>query len=184
MGREFTRGEFVSATILVDTSFLISLVDSKRTHHLVAGQYFRLALEQRAPMFLSAIVASEFAIKQPLTDLPLRQFRILPFNIPHAVKAADLWRQFDRDDGDSRAVVRDDLKLLAQADKESISIVLTEDAKTLHKYCDRLRQQGVLRTRTILLANGFDSSGLREDGQRDWINPMSQVSSESDSEAT
>lgn len=181
MGREFARGSSVSATILVDTSFLISLVDSKsRPHHSAAVQYYRWALEQRMPMFLSAIVAAEFAIKQPLTDLTLRHFRILPFNIPHAIRAADLWRQLERDDGDSRAVVRDDLKLLAQADKESISVILTEDARTLHKYCERLRQQGVLRVRTTLLANGFDSSGLRDDGQRDWIHPSSRTSSESD----
>ena len=54
----------MSATILVDTSFLISLVDSKsRPHHSAAVQYYRWALEQRMPMFLSAIVAAEFAIK-------------------------------------------------------------------------------------------------------------------------
>ena len=129
----------MSASVLVDTSFLISLVDEHRPHHSIATQYYRLALEQKAPLYLSAIVASEFAIKQPITDLPLRQFRILPFNIPHAIRAAELWRLIERDDGDNRSVVRDDMKLLAQAAKESIPIVLTEDAKTLHKYCDRLR---------------------------------------------
>lgn len=50
----------MSARVLVDTSFLISFVDKKRPHHLVADQYYRLALEQRVPIFLSAIVASEF----------------------------------------------------------------------------------------------------------------------------
>ena len=164
----------MSASVLVDTSFLISLVDRNRPRHSIAAQYYRLALEQQVPMFLSVIVASEFAIKQPLTDLPLNQFQILPFNIPHAIRAAELWRQLGRDDGDSRTVVRDDLKLLAQADKESIPIILTEDAQTLHKYCNRFRDQGVLRVRTVLLADGFDPGGLRDDGQRDLRFPTVQ----------
>jgi predicted nucleic acid-binding protein len=166
----------LSASVLFDTSFLISLVDEKRKHHAVAAQYYRLALEQQAPMFLSVIVVSEFAIKQPITDLPLNQFRILPFNVPHAVRAAELWRQINRDDGDSRVAVRDDLKLLAQADQESIPIILTEDTNTLHKYCNRLREQGSLRIRTILLKDGFDPSGLREDGQRGLSFPTAKES--------
>lgn len=156
----------MTTRVLIDTSFLITLVDAKRQHHSIASQYYRLALEQQIPIYLSVIVASEFAIKQALTDLPLKQFRILPFNLPHAIRAADLWRQLERDESDSRTVVRDDLKLLAQADKESIQTILTEDENTLHKYCDRLRKQGLLRVRTVLLKDGFDPNGLRDDGQR------------------
>lgn len=156
----------MTARVLFDTSFLITLVDVNRQHHSIAAQYYRLALEQQIPIYLSVIAASEFAIKQALTDLPLKQFRILPFNLPHAIRAAELWRQLDRDDSDSRTVVRDDIKLLAQADKEFISTILTEDENTLHKYCDRLRKQGLLRVRTVLLKDGFDASGLRDDGQR------------------
>ena len=156
----------MTARVLIDTSFLITLVDGNRPHHSIAAQYYRLALEQQIPIYLSVIVASEFAIKQALTDLPLKQFRVLPFNLPHAIRAAELWRQLDRDDVDSRTVVRDDIKLLAQADKESISTILTEDESTLHKYCDRLRKKGLLRARTVLLKDGFDPSGLRDDGQR------------------
>lgn len=152
--------------ILLDTSALISLVDKNRPNHSTAAQYYRLALEQRVPMFLSAIVVSEFSIKQPLADLPLKQFHTLPFNVPHAVRSAELWNRIKRDDKDSRSVVRDDIKLLAQADKENIPIILTEDENTLHKYCARLRQQGVIQIRTVLLVDGFDPNGLRADGQR------------------
>lgn len=156
----------MTTRVLIDTSFLITLVDGKRRHHSIAAQYYRLALEQQIPIYLSVIAASEFAVKQALTDLPLKQFRILPFNLPHAIRAAELWRQLDRDESDNRAVVRDDIKLLAQADKESIQTILTEDANTLHKYCDRLRKQGLLLARTVLLKDGFDPNGLRDDGQR------------------
>lgn len=157
----------MTVAVLLDTSFLISLVDGKRPNHSIAAQYYRMMLEQQYPMYFSAIVAAEFAIGQPITDLPLKNFRPIPFNIPHSVEAARLWNVLgNRDSGDNRAVVRDDIKLMAQATHESIPFILTEDASTLYKYCERLRNAGVSHVRAIKLVDGFDSSVLREDGQR------------------
>jgi len=74
----------MTASVLFDTSYLVTLVDQNRPHHAVAAKYYRLMLEQQVPMYFSAIVAAEFAIKQPITDLPLKNFRCIPFNIPHS----------------------------------------------------------------------------------------------------
>ncbi len=157
----------MTASVLLDTGFLITLVDRNRPHHDTAARYYRLMLEQQVPMYFSAIVAAEFAIKQPITDLPLKHFRCIPFNIPHANESARLWNALgQRDDGDSRAVVRDDVKLLGQAAHESIPFLLSEDASTLFKYCERLRHAGVLSVRAIKLADGYDACALRVDGQR------------------
>jgi predicted nucleic acid-binding protein len=156
----------MTVAVLLDTSFLISLVDGNRPNHEVAAQYYRLLLEQQLPMYFSAIVAAEISIKQPITDLPLKNFRAIPFNIPHAIESARIWNALDkRDDGDSRAVIRDDVKLMAQAEHESIPFILTEDASTLYKYCERLRTAGKLSVRAIKLADGFDSCAFRLDGQ-------------------
>lgn len=160
----------MSGSVLLDTSFLISLVSEHRTHHAVAKQYYRHFLENSVPMYFSAIVAAEFGIKQPITDLPLRNFRVLDFNVPHGREAANLWNVLgQRDAEDKRAVVRDDVKLLAQASHEDIGCILTEDASTLHKYCERLRSSGHLQTRAIVLKSGFDASAVSEDGQTDWV---------------
>lgn len=157
----------MTAAVLLDTGFLISLVDMKRPNHTVAAQYYRLMLEQQSPIYFSAIVAAEFAVRQAITDLPLKNFRCIPFNIPHSNESARLWNALGKhDDGDNRAVVRDDVKLLAQAAHESIPFIMTEDASTLFKYCERLRNVGVLSVRAIKLADGFDSCALRADGQR------------------
>lgn len=160
----------MSTSALLDTSFLISLVSEHRIHHATATQYYRHLLKNNVPMYFSAIVAAEFGIKQPITELPLGNFRMLDFNVPHGRKAANLWNALgQRDAGDSRAVVRDDVKLLAQASHEGIGVILTEDASTLHKYCERLRSSGHLQTRAIALKNGFDARALSEDGQTDWV---------------
>lgn len=160
----------MSTEVLLDTSFLITLVNAERPNHGAAKQYYRHLLGADVPMRLSSIVAAEFAIKQPLCELPLNNFRALDFNLTHGQRAAEIWNALgQRDPGEARTVVRDDVKLLAQASREGISFILTEDASSLHKYCERLRAEGHLQTRTLVLTDGFDPSALREDGQRELV---------------
>jgi hypothetical protein len=148
-------------SVLLDTSFLISLVDSHRAHHAIAKDYYKYLLEQKIPLYFSAIVASEFSIKQPITDLELNKFIFLPFNIPHSVKAATLWNLLDgRDSGDIRAVIKDDMKIIAQALCEKIPFILTDDAKTFYKYCQRLRTENNLTIKAIKLEDGFQSETI------------------------
>ena len=47
---------------LLDTSFLITLVNPERDHHETAKRYYREGLLRGAPMYLSTIVASEFHV--------------------------------------------------------------------------------------------------------------------------
>ncbi len=160
----------MSVSVLLDTSFLISLVNERRAHHAVAADYYRYLLTHDLPMYFSAIVAAEFGIRQAITELPLGYFRLLEFNIAHGQKAANLWNALGpRNEGDMRSVVRDDMKLLAQASHEGIPFILTEDASTLHKHCERLRAAGRVQTRAIMLKDGFDPAALRADGQVDWV---------------
>ena len=157
----------MTASVLLDTSFLISLVGSSRPNHAVAAKYYRLMLDQNLTMYFSAIVAAEISIKQPITDFPLKNFRTVPFNIPHAVEAGRIWNALgSRDSGDTRGAIRDDVKLIAQAAHESIPFIITEDASTLFKYCERLRSAGSVKVRAIKLAGGFDANAFRLDGQR------------------
>ena len=48
---------------LLDTSFLITLVNPERDFHDTAKRYYRTALERGVPMYLSAIVASKFQVR-------------------------------------------------------------------------------------------------------------------------
>ncbi len=151
--------------ILLDTSDLISLADPNRPHHETAVSYLREALRRGVPLYLSAIAASEFQVKQAVTDLPLRNFEALPFNIDHAMTAGLLMRGQQRDAGDDRGAVKDDIKLIAQAICESLTHILTEHAQTLVKYVRRLNDAGQCALRTILLAEGFDAAWFNN-GQR------------------
>ena len=153
------------SAILLDTSYLISLADPNRPHHEAAVSYLREALRRGVPLYLSVIAASEFQVKQAVTDLPLRNFEVLPFNIDHAMTAGLLMRNLQRDAGDDRSAVKDDIKLVAQAICQSLTHILTEDAQTLVKYVRRLNDEGQCALQTILLADGFDMAWF-DNGQR------------------
>ena len=115
-------------------------------------------------MYLSTIAISEFQVKQAINDLPLRNFVVLPFNVDHAMRCGLMIRNMQRDKEDDRVRVKDDFKLLAQCDCETISHLLCEDASTLAKYVDRARDNQMTSTKVILLRDGIDSSWF-ENGQ-------------------
>jgi PIN domain nuclease of toxin-antitoxin system len=164
MGGRVTRG-FALISLLLDTSFLITFSNPERPHHAAARQYFREALQRQIPMYLSAIVISEFQVKQAINDLPLRNFVVLPFNVDHAMRCGILVKQLARDATDDRVRVKDDFKLIAQCDCEGISHLLSEDASTLVKYLQRVQTAGTPTTQSILLKDGFDAAWF-DSGQK------------------
>ena len=155
--------------VLLDTSFLISFADPSRPNHSIAVEYFRHCVANNVPMFLSAIAAAEFEVGQPVEDLPLQNFTVLPFNLPHAILAGKLVRQMHEertaDDTDARAVVINDLKLLAQAEAAGIEVMLTEDEKTLAKFARRISDSGIVKVRILLLKDGFTPGMLTDPDQ-------------------
>lgn len=115
-------------------------------------------------MLLSTVVISEFQVRQAINDLPLRNFMVLPFNVDHAMACGLLLRAQARDPGDDRVRVKDDFKLLAQCQCEGVSHIFAEDARTLSKYVERHRVEGLVPTRCVLLRDGYDASWF-ENGQ-------------------
>jgi len=80
-------------SVLLDTSFLISLSDPTRTYHTVAGQYYRECVHRQVPMYLSAIVISEFQVKQAINDLPLRNFVVTDKSSNHMRPSIAPWKR-------------------------------------------------------------------------------------------
>ena len=155
--------------ICVDTSFLITFADPTRPNHSVAVDYFRHCVGNGHMLCLSTLVVAEFEVGQPITDLPLGHFQIVPFNFRHAVVSASFHRQIkgaDPVDEASRIVVRNDLKILAQAEIEECSIILSEDANTLTRWAERLKNSNQCRVSSILLKDGFRADELRNPEQK------------------
>jgi len=154
---------------LLDTSFLITLSKEDREHHLVAKQYYRACLDRLIPMYLSAIVISEFEVRQPIADLPLHNFLVLPFNFDDARAAASLAAPGAkaRPAGYPRDTAKDDLKLLAQCEISGISHFLTDDNQCVKKI-ETLRKQLPARSLPmgVWCGEAFDDALFNSGNQR------------------
>jgi len=151
-------------SVLLDTSFLITLSDPTRPFHEAAKAYYKECIARRVPMYISTVAISEFQVKQSINDPPMRNFLVLPFNVDHAMACGLLVRSVPRDEADDRVRVKDDFKLIAQCQCESIDAVFSEDASTLTKYLRRMNERGTCTTKPLLLRDGFDPARF-ENGQ-------------------
>jgi hypothetical protein len=154
---------------VLDTGFLITLVDAHRASHEHAKAYYRYFLENGITLYLPTVVASEFGIKQPVTDLPLHNFKVLPFNLAESIRCANLNSAYYRSKVGSgqRDAVKDDFKIIAQAEEQDALFLLTEDKNSMSVYCDLLRNESKIDFKVIELSKGFDVSFVNGDGQRE-----------------
>ena len=155
-------------TVVLDTTFLISLADKSRSSHSAAVDYYRYFLEHNIEMLLPTVVVAEFCIRQSLDVLPMRNFRVLPFNLADAIQCAELNAPASRADAGQagqRDAVKDDFKIMAHAKTEGASLLATDDAETLGAYMDRLRADHRIDCRVVLLRDGFDPSRVNGTGQ-------------------
>ncbi len=134
-------------SVILDTSFMIRLLDEHDPLHSNAKGYFRYFLEKDIPMYFSTISVAEYCVKGEFSDLPILNIRILPFNISHAKKAGlfacALFKA--RASGlieiPDRLIVPNDSKIFAQGSYEKdIKYFVTADIKS-KKNIDILRRE-------------------------------------------
>ena len=159
-----------SQSILVDTSFLITLYDDSKTrkNHSVARKYFKYFLNKSIKIYLSVIVIAEFQQIQPITDIVASgNYITLPYNFEDAVATADVAYNLgaaSRKDTSRRAQLKDDLKLMGQAVFKKLDFIITEDERTLARYCRKLAGAKMFSPKVIVVSEGFDS-GIFSSGQ-------------------
>lgn len=151
--------------VFLDTSFLITLVNPSEVRHKVAKLYFQHFLKARMPMAISAIVLSEFCVKQKLQTLALEQFMLLPFNHEDAVVVAGLDFKAYLSAEVQRQVLKDDFKIIGHAEARGFGYLITDDSNTMWRYCEELRQMGRLHIRPIKLQDGFSLEPFSPDRQ-------------------
>ncbi|KAF0093349.1 MAG: hypothetical protein E1N59_2943 [Puniceicoccaceae bacterium 5H] len=154
-------------SVMLDTSFLITLHDRKRPHHETALAYWRWFEENDVHLYLSSIVVSEYCVKGRVEELPLEDGLPLPFTMRHATKSAKFFAHVHRAKGSKRDAVKDDLKIIAQAHCEGCEKLLTDDVNTMASHARQLHAAGLCSTETLTLSEGFDAALLRPDRQRE-----------------
>ena len=158
----------MSAGAILDTSYLITLADPTRANHQEARRYWQHFTEEEIPLYLSSIVVSEFCLRQEIPPEILRSCVVLPFNWDDAIEAAALdFTRMDRQ-GESRAALKDDVKIIAQAIVKEAAYVITDDQNSFHRFAEQAIGLGRASFRAIKLSEGFDKAFFDANSQRDF----------------
>jgi predicted nucleic acid-binding protein len=142
--------------VYLDTSFFIRLMDERDPLHKNAVGYFKYFLENDFELFISTIAISEYCVRGKLAELPLRNLKILPFNLDHAEKTGELaevvFKEKNRLSLSQRTIIPNDTKLFAQAAIEkSIRFYLSSDSES-NKIYTLLREKKLINFEFIDLS--------------------------------
>lgn len=125
--------------VFVDTGFLIKLLNNQEALHQNALAYFKYFLEEKMVIIVSAIAIGEYCVQGQITHLPLKNLQTLNYNVIHSVKAG----RYGAIALANRAVITNDIKLLAQAESEKIDYYVTADTGSKALY-DLIRREDSL----------------------------------------
>ena len=119
-------------SVLLDTSFFIRLLNEEDPLHNNALGYFRYFLEHDFVIKISTIAIAEYCVKGEVSELPLKNMLIVPFNFDHAQRSgkmiAEVYAEKKRRGATiaPRAVVPNDTKMFAQADVDLTSTFMVQ----------------------------------------------------------
>ena len=142
--------------VLLDTNFLIQLLKKDDPLHSNVVGFFRIFLDKEFKLKFSTISIAEYCVRGQLDQLPLPNLEILPFNVLHGATAGEFTRMILENKGlmnaEERPSIKDDLKLLAQAQIENeITSFATSDQRLLRiitflKQDDQLSDLEIINT--------------------------------------
>lgn len=134
-------GVNMTHSVLLDTSFFIRLLNDEDPLHENAKGYFKYFLDNDIIMKISTISIAEYCVLGRITELPLKNIFILPFNLDHAEKAGDFAsiifseKLITKESLKPRAIIPNDSKLFAQADIDnSITHFITSDKRSQNTF--------------------------------------------------
>ena len=130
--------------ILLDTSFLIALVDSNDNLNLKAHSYLDWFQRTQSSLIISTIALSEYCVKNDSSDLvyglsvtlpvelPTDMFDYLFFNYRDAVVAGELFSSMSCKN-ENKDCLKDDFKIIAQAQNNQIDSIVTADSRLIRR---------------------------------------------------
>jgi hypothetical protein len=124
--------------VLLDTSFFLRFLNESDPLFINADSYFRYFLKEKYDLVISTISIAEYCSGGDITELPLRNLQILPFNLNHGkrtgefAKIAFAARREKALELRERLLIPNDTKLFSQADSEDyIDYYLSSDTESL-----------------------------------------------------
>jgi predicted nucleic acid-binding protein len=127
--------------VLLDTSFFLRFLNESDPLFKNAEDYYKYFLGEKYDLVISTISIAEYCSGGDLSELPLLNLQILPFNLNHAKRTGEFARvafQAKKDKAlelKERLLIPNDTKLFSQADSEdSILYYLSSDSESQKVY--------------------------------------------------
>ncbi len=124
--------------VLLDTSFFLRFLNEEDNLFKNANDYYKYFLNNDFYLVISTIAIAEYCAGGNIDELPLKNIRILPFNVNHAIRTGEFAKLLFKErksgqlDIKERNIIPNDSKLFAQADVEvEIKYFVTSDTNTL-----------------------------------------------------
>ena len=132
--------------VLLDTSFFIRFLNDADPLFRNALEYYKYFLSNEIKMYISTISIAEYCVGGSISELPLRNLAILPFNLNHATKTGEIAKIVFTKKGKlklaERNIIPNDSKLFSQADVEkNIIYYLSSDTESIKIY-NLLQEEG------------------------------------------
>ena len=128
-------------TVLLDSGFLIRLMNPNEPLHRVALDLFKDYVSSGVTCMVSTVALAEYGVKGELRYLPTKYLQFLPFQYHHAEVAAMFMRriiQVKQERGAEikpRVIIPNDTKMFAQASAETdIFAFVSADAEAKKVY--------------------------------------------------
>ena len=131
----------MAKAVLLDTAFLIRLMNPSEPLHQVALNLFKQFVTNGTLCKVSTIALAEYGVKGELRYLPTRYLQYVPFLNSHAEQASDFMRTIIKTKQERGAVIQprviipNDTKMFAQASVEpEIFAFVSADAEAKKVY--------------------------------------------------
>lgn len=134
----------MAKAVLLDTGFLIRLMNPDESLHQVALNYFRSFVESGIVCKVSTIALAEYGVKGDLRFLPVRYLEYVPFQFTHAEAASRFMRTVlcvKKERGaiiHPRVIIPNDTKMFAQASSETDIVAFVSADSEAKKVYDLL----------------------------------------------
>jgi predicted nucleic acid-binding protein len=121
-------------SVLLDTSFFLRFLNERDPLFANANGYFKYFIEERVPMMISTISIAEYCVGGDISELPLKNLQIIPFNLSHAKRTGEfakiVFKNKDKLKLQERHIIPNDTKLFSQADiEDTIGFYLSSDTE-------------------------------------------------------
>ena len=127
--------------VLLDTSFFLRFLNESDPLFENADGYFKYLIQEKFDLVISTISIAEYCSGGDISELPLRNLQILPFNLNHGKRTGEFTRVAFKARKEKalelkeRLLIPNDTKLFSQADSEDyIQYYLSSDLESLKIY--------------------------------------------------